>query len=378
MPIKVLHLRASTGFGGAENIILSICQNLDPRRFHSSILATFPARFQSSFLTEAARRLEIPCQALRYSHRFSPAIVRQFLRYLDKHKIDIIHAHGYRENILAGLGIYFRNVATISTAHGWITGPLRTQIDLWALKPLHRIIAVSPTVQEKLLAAGIKNEKVVLLLNAVNLEQFCRRLPSSTLQKQFDLPDEALIIGTAARLSPEKGINDLIRAAPSVVKKYPHVKFLIVGDGPQRAELEKLTAALNLTAAIRFSGYQENMAAIYNLMHLYVSPSLQEAMPKSILEAAASELPIIATAVGGVAQIVQSGVTGILLPAGEPQRLANAIIDLIQDHCRREQYGRNARELVRAKYSETEAMKKLESLYEEVCAEVRWKKNARS
>jgi len=371
MSINVLQLRASTGFGGAENIILSSCQNLDSRRFRASILTTFPARFESNFLADAAQRLGIPCHTLRYDHRFSPAGVRYFLRYLDEHKIDIVHAHGYRENILAGLGAYYKNIATVSTAHGWITDPVRTQIDLWALKALHRIVAVSPSVEEKLLRAGFKKDRIVLLLNAVDVRQFHRQAPCPSLQEQFGIAPGTFVIGTAARLSPEKGLADLIRAAQQVVKQCPQVKFLIVGDGPERAVLEKLAVELGLQDFVSFAGYQENVAAFYNLMNLYASPSLQEAMPKSLLEAAACELPIVATAVGGVPQIIQPGETGVLLPAGDPQRLAAEIIRLIQNPGLGEQYGRKARELICAKFSETEAIKKLENIYAEVFAEVR-------
>lgn len=375
MPINVLHLRASTDFGGAENIILSICQNLDSRRFRASILTTFPARLESNFLADAALRLGIPCDKLRYAHRFSLTSARYFLRYLDEHQIDIVHAHGYRENILAGLGAYYKNIATVSTAHGWITDPVRTQIDLWALKALHRIIAVSPSVEEKLLAAGFKKDRVVLLMNGVDVAQFRKQPPRRSLQEQFGISPETFVVGTAARLSPEKGIADLIRAAQQVVKKCPQVKFLIVGDGPERAALEKLTADLDLQSFVSFAGYQENVADFYHLMNLYASPSLQEAMPKSLLEAAACELPIVATAVGGVPQIVQPGETGVLVLTGDPQNLSTEIIRLIQNPGLGEQYGKNARERVCAKFSETETVKKLENLYAEVFAEVRRPQN---
>lgn len=371
MSINVLHLRASTDFGGAENIILSSCQNLDSRRFRPSILTTFPARFESNFLADAAQRRGIPCHTLRYSHRFSLASVRYFLRYLDEHQIDIVHAHGYRENILAGLGARYKNIATVSTAHGWITDPVRTQIDLWALKALHRIIAVSPSVEEKLLRAGFKKGRVVLLMNGVDVAQFRKQAPRRSLQEQFGISPETFVVGTAARLSPEKGIADLIRATPQVVKQCPQAKFLIVGDGPERAALEKLTIDLGLQSFVIFAGYQENVAAFYQLMNLYASPSLQEAMPKSLLEAAACELPIVATAVGGVPQIVQPDETGVLSPVGDPQKLAAEIIRLIQNPGLGKQYGKKVRDLVCAKFSETEAVKKLENLYVEVVTEVR-------
>lgn len=370
MPINVLHLRASTGFGGAENIILSYCQKLDSRRFRASILTTFPARFESNFLAAAAQRLGIPCDKLRYAHRFSVPSVRDFLRYLDERKIDIVHAHGYRENILAGLGAYYKNVVTVSTAHGWITDPVRTQIDLWALKPLHRIIAVSPSVEEKLLRAGFKRDRIVLLLNGVDIAQFQKQAPHRSLQAQWGIAPRTFVVGTVARLSPEKGLADLIRAAQQIVAQCPVVKFLIVGDGPERTALEKLTADLSLQDFVIFTGYQENVAAFYSLMNLYASPSLLEAMPKSLLEAAACELPLVATAVGGVPQIVQPGATGVLLPAGDFKKMAAEIIHLIQNPALGAQYGRRARELVCAKFSETEAVKKLENIYTEIFAKV--------
>lgn len=375
MPLNVLHVRASTGFGGAENIIISICQNLDSRRFQASILATFPDRFESSFLSATATQLGIPCHTLKYSRRFSLKSIRFFLRYIDEHKIDIVHTHGYRENILACFAVYFKNVATVSTTHGWITDPLRKQIDLWALKPLHRILAVSPTIQRQLLAAGIKKHKVVLLVNAVDVNQFYKRKVDDGLRKKFGIYDGDFVVGTAARLSPEKGIDDLIRAAQYVVAQCPQAKFLIVGDGPMQEALKKLTADLNLYNVVRFAGYQDDMATIYNLMDLYASPSFQEEMPRSILEAAASERPIVATDVGGVSQIIKHGETGVLVPAKQPQKIAEEIIKLIQNPKMGEHYGSKARQWVGQKFSETEALRNMEKIYKEVFDEVKRKKN---
>jgi glycosyltransferase involved in cell wall biosynthesis len=374
MPLNVLHLRASTGFGGAENIILSICRNLDPQRFRLSILSTFPDRYENSFLAAAAQRLGIPHDTLRYSHRFSPATVRDFLRHLQRHRIDIVHAHGYRENILAGFAVVFKNVAAVSTTHGWIADIGRKNLDLWALRPLHRILAVSPSIEQEILAAGINRSKVVLLANAVDVTQFRKQAADRALREKFGIQNGEFVIGTAARLSPEKAIEDLVRAVHVVAKRCSHIKCLIAGDGPSREALEKLVADLGLKNIVRFAGYQEDVAAFYNAIDLYASPSLQEEMPKSILEAAASEKPIVATAVGGVPQIIKPGETGVLVPSGQPQRLAEEIVKLVQTPALGERYGKQARLLVSANFSETEAMKKLEKIYEEVFEEIRRKR----
>jgi len=371
MPLNVLHLRASTGFGGAENIILSICQNLDPQRFRLSILSTFPNRYENSFLAAAAERLEIPYDTLRYSHRFSLTTIRDFLLYLQRRQIDIVHAHGYRENILACFAIYFKNVATVSTTHGWITDQVRKKIDLWALRPLHRILAVSQTAYQELLAYGFDKGKIVLLVNAVDVNRFRKLTVSSPLKNKFNVRNGDFVIGTAARLSPEKGIDDLLRAAVHVVRQCQNAKFLIVGDGPMREALEKLADELGLKDSVRFAGYQDDLVAIYNLMDIYVSPSLQEEMPRSILEAAACERPMIATNVGAVSQVIKHGETGVLVPARQPQRLAEEILELFQNRQLGEQYGQNVRQWVSLKFSESEFMEKLATIYEEVFAETR-------
>lgn len=370
MPLNVLHLRASTGFGGADSILLSICENLDPQRFNVSILATFPDRFEKSFLTSAAKRLGIPCNTLRYSHRFSLKSIGHFLKYVKNQRIDIIHSHGYRENVMASSAIYLKNIATVSTIHGWTAGSLRKQIDLWALRATHRILAVSPTVQKELLSAGIPVKKVVLLPNSVDTNQYQKMLPKKALKEKFDIRAEQFVVGTVARLSPEKGIDYLIRAVQFVVKQFPTVKFLIVGDGPERKSLENLARNLGLNQVIHFAGYQEDMKSIYALINLYVSSSLQEESPRSILEAAACEKAIVATDVGGVSQIIKDSETGTLVPAGQPHRLAEEIINLLQNKHLCSQYGKRARNYIRLNFSLKESIRNLESVYEKVFSEV--------
>lgn len=373
MALNVLHLRASTGFGGADTILLSICEHLDPRRFNVSILATFPDRFEETFLTSEARRLGIPCKALRYSHRFSLQNIGYFLKYLKSQRIDIIHSHGYRENVLASFAIYLKNMASISTIHGWTTGSLRKQFDFLVLRAAHRILAVSSTVQKELLSAGIPQRKVFLFPNFVDIEKFQKRPPKKALQETYDIRAGQFIVGTASRLSSEKGIDYLIRAAQIVVEQFRNVSFLIVGDGPERKTLENLSRSLDLSQVIRFAGYQEDMESMYNLMDLYVSSSLQEESPRSILEAGACERAIVATDVGGVSQIIQDGETGALVPARQPHRLAEEIANLIQNKHLCEQYGERVRNYVSLKFSLRESIRDLESVYERVFSEVKGK-----
>ena len=135
---------------------------------------------------------------------------------------------------------------------------------------------------------------------------------------------DAPLIGAVARLTHEKGIDRLIRAAPTVVAKCPEVRFVIVGDGPERPLLEAEAGRLGVDAHFHFAGHRADVGELLPAFDLFVLPSLREGLPFAVLEAMSAGLPVVATRVGGVPEAVAEGVTGLLVPADDPDALADA------------------------------------------------------
>jgi glycosyltransferase involved in cell wall biosynthesis len=168
---------------------------------------------------------------------------------------------------------------------------------------------------------------------------------------------------TVANLRPEKSHETLIAAAAMLVRGFPHLRFLIVGDGPRRAELEGLTRARGLDAHVEFLGHREDVAALLQQADVFVLPSRSEAFPNGAIEAMAAGLPVVACAVGGLLELIENDRTGVLVPPTDPDRLMAAISRLIRQPARAAAIGSAAREEVRRRYTFERMVATFEDLY---------------
>ncbi len=175
-------------------------------------------------------------------------------------------------------------------------------------------------------------------------------------------------MGFVGRLSEEKGADVFLTSAASVLSQLPDTKFVVVGDGPERAKLEALIDELGIRSSAHMLGRRDDMPAIYASLDLMVSSSRREGLPMAILEAMASRLPIVATAVGGVPTIILDGRTGVLVSTVEPASIATATIDLLRDSAQRERLGAAARQLVEEEFSAQRMTSDYLRLYEAAIA----------
>jgi glycosyltransferase involved in cell wall biosynthesis len=197
---------------------------------------------------------------------------------------------------------------------------------------IDRFIAVSEITRGRLLAYLSQSAtKTTVIPNAVELDRY-QDVPRGTRQEirgRFGIPAEAPVIGTAARLSAQKGHTYLIAAIPELLASVPNAHVLLVGDGPLRSELEDQARALDLDHRVHFAGYQREIPAYLSAMDVFVLPSLFEGLPLSVLEAMAAGVPVIATAVDGTPEAVQHGIAGWLIPPKDPRAIAQATIALL-------------------------------------------------
>jgi glycosyltransferase involved in cell wall biosynthesis len=178
------------------------------------------------------------------------------------------------------------------------------------------------------------------------------------------------VVGLVGRLSVEKGVDIFLHAAARVLAHCPDAKFIVAGDGPDRAELETLIDQLGIRGSVRLLGRRDDMSSLYASLDVMVSASRQEGLPIAILEGMASRLPLVATAVGEVPTVILDGRTGMLVPAEAPDLLAAAIIELLRDPAKRERLGSAARQLIQDEYSAARMTADYLRVYEEALAAV--------
>jgi glycosyltransferase involved in cell wall biosynthesis len=205
------------------------------------------------------------------------------------------------------------------------------------------VIAVCETAREQAIQEGTPASKLVTIYNAVPASQAGAKSP--------EVGAGTPVYGTVGELHPRKGLTNLLRAIPSVLRTLPESRFVIVGSGPERALLVKMARDLGVSDRVTFLGNRNDVAAVLASLDVFVLPSIAEGLPNALLEAMAAGLPVVATAVGGVPEIVQSGVNGMVVEPAAPDALAEALVRLGQDERLRSEYGAANRALVASNFS---------------------------
>ncbi len=368
--MKVLHIISSGGMYGAEAVILNLSRTLNEAA-HQSVLGVFSNSNQPNLqLHERAAKEGIESHLITCTgqlDRSVPAAIRELVRQTGP---DVVHAHGYKADVYVYLALRTSQTPIVSTCHGWIDNGLAVRLygtlDRFLLRNYSGIVAVSDEVTQKLQSAGVDKSRVRLIRNGVDLRPFGNAHRPRQIQNGVD---RSLCIGLVGRLSQEKGVDLFLRAAADVLVDLPLTKFSIVGDGPDKPELEALIDQLNIRASASLLGRTEDMASFYASLDILVSSSRQEGLPIALLEGMASGLPLIATAVGAVPSIVQNDRTGILTPAENVAALAEAMSHLLRESALRERYGAAARTLIAEQYSAKRMSAEYLILYEMVIAE---------
>ncbi len=372
--LNIMQMTDVTGRGGAEKALADIALNLDRERYNVTVCATRSAGNYQSLLDEAGIKTFVQGRKSRWE-------IGQWwklVRLLRSERVDILHTHLFGSNTLGRLLGRLGGVPVVIAHEHWSTiSPRQAQIDRLLYRLSSRVIVPSEASKqlvmqtEKIPAGAIR-----VLYNGVDTSRY---MPPGTEARaearlEFGVKDYELLIGVVGRLSPEKGgMDNLIRAAYRLGEQRSNVRLLIVGDGPVRAELEKLDAELHdgdggRESTVIFAGARQDIARLLGAMDMFVLPSLNEALPIVILEAMAVGLPVVATRVGGVPEIVQDGATGLLVAPGDEAALLTALNRLADDNALRAKMADAGREQVRGKFTIEQMVRNLEIIYEELLA----------
>jgi glycosyltransferase involved in cell wall biosynthesis len=202
---------------------------------------------------------------------------------------------------------------------------------------LNKIICISDFIKNVLLKDGIPDNKLVTIRSGVDISKFKSVIPSDSFRKQLGLNDKQLLIGTVAAFAGHKDFPNLLRAFALVIKKLPSTKLCIVGDGPQKNEIYKLTDELGIKNNIIFAGFVDNVGEYLKTFDIFVLASKKEGLGTSIIDAMSVGLPIIATRTGGIPELIKNEENGILVDPQNYNKLADSIIDLIEHPLKRKE-----------------------------------------
>lgn len=289
----------------------------------------------------------------------------------------IVHTHTAKAGLLGRLAARCAGVpVVVHTYHGHILdgyfSPLKTRAILTVERVLARVtdrlVSVSDTVQEELLAKGIgRPEQHTVVPLGLDLKPFLgAEGERGGLRKELGMGPGNQLVGIVARLVPIKDHETFFYAAREVASKVPACHFVVVGDGERRGELERLVGNLGLGSRVRCLGWRADLARIYADLDVVVLSSRNEGSPVSLIEAMAAARPVVATRVGGVPDLVEDGVTGLLVPAGDPGALARAVVTLLRDAERQRATGEAGRKRVYPAFSAERLLQDVDRLYTEL------------
>ncbi len=338
-PIRVLHLKSTMVRGGSiEKIILSLATK-SPRAewmHHVGLLQTSLIYGQgegSDILTPEAIGKELFHSIPWERHRLLVTTLARLIRLARRERIHILHCHDNRANFLGLLCAKWLGLPLVTSIHGWIPMSRKMEwlifLDKTIVTRFDRIIAGSSSLDESLRRRY--GSKVVIVTYGIDVENAPCRKEALAVRRKLNIDADALVIATILRLSPEKGHKYLLEALPGVVRDFPAVKVLIVGEGPSRRELEELSQALGLKEHVTFTGFYPDAGEIYSIADIIVQPSLLETLSIALLEALAHGKPVVATEVGGASLAVEQGVSGLLVPPGRSDALAEALRQVVGD-----------------------------------------------
>lgn len=372
--IKILELRTVSGTGGGpEKTIFLTAQKMNPKRFETHICYSRNRNDPEFNWMKGVHHLRKGIFYGEYveKHPFDLGLLRHLLAYCRDQGIDVIHTHEYKTDVIAAWLKPRVPAKWVSTFHSANAGNLKLKfyqaLAYRALKKADRVMTVSPHQKELLLEKGIPSAILTVLPNGVDTEMFAPTGNEENLRAEWGIPGDAVVLGFVGRLSKEKNIPLLLEAFSQVVQEHKKLFLILAGEGPERKNVEKLISELGLQEKARLVGFLENTVPFYSSIDLFVQSSDTEGMPNTVLEAMAMGLPVVATEVGGVGELIQNNEEGFLVPAGDAGRLAQSMIKLIESPTLREEMGKEGRAKVVQQFSFDARVKKLEELYEKLC-----------
>ncbi|HSL97680.1 MAG TPA: glycosyltransferase [Candidatus Deferrimicrobiaceae bacterium] len=378
--IRVVELLATGSSGGAQEHVYNLATRIDRDRYDVSVLSLSGG--------PGARRIEragVPVCVL--DDMTDEAAIEAVAAHLAANRADVVHNHMYRAEVV-GTQAAWRLAAAgrprpfvVGTVH---SSRIRPDVDRALVRRLtprmDHLVAVSRAIVRKIEDEGRFGAPVSLIYNGVDLQRYADQEACCTLHEEYSIPAGAALVGVVARLEPEKGISTLLEAWPLVLEAAPDSHLLIVGEGSLRDVLEAQARALRLVpsidaperpARVTFTGRRDDVPAVTAALDVAVLPSHREAQGLSVLEAMALSRPVVATAVGGIPEMIEDGLTGLLVPPREPAPLAGAIARLLTDHPYADTLARAGKDLVHERFCVELMVRAVETIYDEAVADER-------
>lgn len=369
-PIIVLHLISTNSFAGAERVVSEIVKSSDRTRTRMYVgILTTSNDLKERFKVESGRS-DLDVVRFRSRSKVSYRCLRDIARFADLRKVQIVHSHNYKSDIFAFLSRYFAHAdyRLLATNHNWILSSLRERLykrlDSFVLRGFDAVVAVSDEIQRELGCSRVK--RISVIPNGIGTEKLAVTSGREEARKKLGVDSTDFVVGCVASLTAEKNHEMLIKAIELARPCVRGLKLVLVGDGPLRISIEEFIQGHGLNDVIRVLGSRDDVRELYGGFDIFALVSKREGLPMVLLEAMASGIAVIGTAVGGVPDVIKDADNGLLVDPYGVNQLAQAIISLYLDKELRRNMGHKAAVTVRQRFSGDLMCKEYENLYQEV------------
>jgi glycosyltransferase involved in cell wall biosynthesis len=373
---RIVWLIDGLGRGGAEHLMVPILAHIDRARFELRVCALQVK--DGNPVAGELRALGVPVDLLPVPRLRDLTALPRLLQYLRREQADLLHTQLEFATTLGGPAARLLGIPAVTTLHTY-DEPLpgsraarRLRWMWWSMRRFFsRVIGVSEGVgQHHIRKSRLDPQKVVVIYNGIDLSRFSPVDPAdrSRVRRELGIPEGAPLLLTVAVLRQPKGIQIMIDAMPAILAAVPSVYYGVVGSGDYGEALRAQAVERKVADRVIFTGFRDDIPRLMAAADVFVLPTLTEALPTVLAEAMALSRPIIASAVGGVPEMVTDGSNGLLLPPADPAALARACISLAADPDRAQAMGRRGRSVVEARFDIVKQVRRLEALYDELLA----------
>ena len=379
---RVMDLRGTyKGGGGPDKTVLNSAAQHDPERVHVLVTYLRQPHDHEFQIPEMARRLGIEYLDLYDRSTLDWGCVRRLGEIISEHRLSVVHAHDDKTLLYAwllkltrpGLRILYtchshavQERGDFSSLSGYLKFRARQKLQIFLMcRFLKPVLTVSNDTKSRLVQNGLTEQGVAVLHNGIDTAVWQRGGGVPVLRKELGIPEDGFLVGTVARITPEKDLDTFYEVARRVTAQNPKARFVIVGDGYgdelERARLD--VARLGLAGVVHFTGHRNDLRDVYLSFDVFLMTSVTEGLPNTLLEAMALGVPSVSTDVGGIPELLKDGEGGYLAPAGAAEELARRVLELLQSAALRERCSRQCRERIENHFSFDRRVRLMEEYY---------------
>ena len=355
-PLRIVQLIAPSKIAGAERSTVSLCRGLSARGHHVSLLVKY-----SHALIDTARAEGVDALSMRFAGKLNLLAVGRLARWFRRHNVDLVATQLSTASLWGTLAARALGLPSVATVRALNSKTCYVFAD--------RIIAVSHAVKAHLVEQGIGADKICVVYNGVDLSKFVPPAERAAPKIALGFSADALIVGVVAHLSEKKGHKWFLEAVAPLCQNVPQLRILFLGEGAQRANLQRQVRALEIEDRVMFAGFQSDVVPWMSAMDALVLPPIaKEGFGRVLIEAGAMKIPVVGSDVGGISEIITPGATGFVVAPGDVAALRDALAALLRDAKLREDMGEAGRKRALDEFSQERMVEQTERVYRELLA----------